>query len=250
MAGIVVGLVVVPDGGVVVNVHDEHAAARQLRVPTCLLTVFQHEILVAMAVVVDDVALAAIFQSLHTGHVLRVRQFDRLHPSCHPPLIGSVAAGHIAVAVVASAAHQVPDVHAPAAAVVYVVEVGIAQTVAELVTHGADAGNRTGKAVQLATAGVGVDGNAVELDRSRSIAVVLSRPQVVGMRPNGVGRTAVGLAFSGIYHVDLVDIFVTVPIIVGEVYLTIGLFHGFDNHLCRMLVFIVRVVAAIVSCIL
>ena len=112
----------------------------QAGIPTRLLTVLQEEVLVAVAFVIDDIGIAPrVLQRLHVADALGVDQLGGCFPSSHPALIAGVACGLIAVVVVGAAVHEVPVTHALTAAVVGVVEVGIAEAVAELVAHGADA---------------------------------------------------------------------------------------------------------------
>ena len=142
MTGVVVGLVACPYGGVIVDMQDEESLSGQSFVPSCLLTVLQQVVFVAVALIINNVCIAAHgLQGLHVADGLGGFQFDGLFPSCHPALIAGVACRLVAVAVVGAVVHQVPAEHTLTAAVVGVVEVGVAQTVAELMAHGADAGN-------------------------------------------------------------------------------------------------------------
>ena len=66
------------------------------------------------------------------------------------------------------------------------------------------------------------------------------------MGPDGRGGAAVGLAFAGIDHIDLLDFLVAVPVVVGKVDLVVDLMQGFNDHFGRMNVVTVAVITAIV----
>ena len=199
--------------------QDEQAAAGERGVPAHLAAVLQQEVFVGVAAVVYHIAFSTLLEGLHVLHFLGGAQFLGLGPSGHHTLIAGVAAGLIAAAIVGAVVHEVPHKHAHTVAVgAGVVEVGIAQTVAELMAHGADTAY-VALAVELGTAGIGVDGHAVELQLAGAVAVLLGRVEVVLMGPDGVGSTTVGLAHAGIDHIHLVYIAVIVPVVVGEVHL-------------------------------
>ena len=168
MAWVVVGLVVLPNLEVEVYIHDQQPVSRQLLVPFHLLPVLQHVVFVAMAIVIHDVGVAAFLQRLHVGNNGVCLQFDGFKPTSHPTLVAGVAGWAVAVTIIASSRHQIPDIQAYSTTVVDVVEVGESKTVAELMTQCADATDAT-TAVELAATGIGVDGYAIELDRSVAV---------------------------------------------------------------------------------
>ena len=128
-----------PSPSVVVDVCDEQSAARQFCVPSSLLAVLEHIEFVAVAVVVYDVCAAALRQSLQSFHChIAGAELGRGKPACHPLLVCRVACGAEGVAIVATAAHDVPCSHAVYAAIGTVVHVGVAETVGEFVADGAD----------------------------------------------------------------------------------------------------------------
>ena len=108
MGGIYIKGIGIPGILVIVYMCDEQAMPRKMGVMSCLLTVFQHEILVAVAVVVEHIRLGGIGQRLHAFHRLWTGQFHRLQPAAHPSLIGREATGHTFVSVVASPGHYIP----------------------------------------------------------------------------------------------------------------------------------------------
>ena len=172
MAGSVVDGVVVPGRLAVVDVEDEESVAGNACVPFGLASVFEQEVFVVVAVVVDDIGLASLLQRLHGGDLNGLLvELDGCFPACHPSLVGGVACGPIAVAIVGADVHEVPHVHATSAAVACVVEIREAEAVAELVAHGSDAADGV-VAVELASAGIGVDAHAVEGLCARSVAVI------------------------------------------------------------------------------
>ena len=239
--GRVVGVVLRPRRGLVVDVQDEQSVAGHAAIPAHVLAVLEQEVLVGVGVVVHDVGIAAFLQRLHALDADGVGELDGLEPSHHPALVGGVAGGQVAVAVVGTGIHQVPVGHALAAGVVGVVEVGIAQAVAELVAHGADAVDVARQAFQFAAAGVGVDAHAVERERRAR-----GRPQVPGVGPDGIVSTAVGLALAGIDDIHLINLAVAVPVVFRIVDIDIGQLAGLTRHLARTHVVALIVVAAVV----
>ena len=152
----------------------------------------------------------------------------------------------MAVAVVRTHVHEVPSIHAAATVVLSVIEIRIAQAVAELVAHRADALDGVA-ATEFAAAGIGVDLHAVEAQRARAVAVIAGRLQIPLVGPDGVGHVAIGFAVAGIDDIDLIDLAVAVPIIVGIVHVVIGQLHSLDDHFSRMKVVAVAVVASVVG---
>ena len=56
------------------------------------------------------------------------------------------------------------------------------------------------------------------------------------MRPDTVCTSFVILSFAGVDHIHLLNIVVTVPVIVGEVYVFVGCLAGLYDHRCRVFV--------------
>ena len=122
--------------------QNQQTLARHIRVPARLLTVFQKEVFVRVAWVVDDIAWGTSVRiSRHIVDLLRGCQFHGCAPSCHPTLVRGIASGTITVVIVRTAVHQVPIAHALTTRVISIIEVGVAKTVRELVTHGTNTGN-------------------------------------------------------------------------------------------------------------
>ena len=119
--------------------------------------------------------------------------------------------------------------------------------------HGTDTAN-TSATIQLGTTGIAVNLQTcvfINYHRAATVSIIVGREQVIGMGPDGVGCTAVGLALATIDDIHLIDIFVTVPIILFPV---CHRFHGeldsLANHLASILVVALRVVCSIVRCVL
>ena len=246
MAWVVVGLVIGPDGSIVVAVHDEHSAARQSGIPTNLLSVLQHEVLIGMGFVVDDVGFTAILQCFQVADAGRLLQFNKLAPSGYPAFVACIACWHKAVAVVGAHVHQVPAVHARSTGVVGVVEVGITQAVAKLMAHRADTVDGS-HAIQLSTAGISVDAYTVECLCTRAVAIIGSRREFPLMGPDGALCTTVGFALSAVDHVDLIHLTIAIPVVVGIVNIIIGQLQGLNDHLGRIHVVALRVVLSVVG---
>ena len=113
--------------------------------------------------------------------------------------------------------------------------------------HRADAGNTARLTVQFGTAGVGVDSHAVERLYTTSITILSGVRQLPFVRPDSAGSTAVGLALTGIDHIDLLHLIVTVPVVVGIVHFSVSQLQGFNHHLGRMFVVTLGVIRAIVG---
>ena len=249
MVRIIVRTIIVPYILIVVAVYNQQSGIVKRGIPALQLTVLQHEELVLITFIIDDIALAAILQRLHVLHlhILSI-QFDGLEPSGHPHLITGITGRLVAVVIVGTIAHQVPRAHALTATVVDVVEVGISQTVRELVTDSTHATNFAAS-VELGTAGIGADLQVLgHSNRTCSLAVVLGSVQIVGMRPDGFLITAVSFAHTGIDHIHLVYLAIIVPVVLLPVgHLVLGQVDGLDNHLCRTQVAAFRVVAAVIA---
>ena len=193
-------------------------------------------------------------QSLHRGDFRVFGQFDGLFPACHPALVARVACGTEAIAVVRAAVHQVPVAHARAL-IVCIVEVGIAQTVAEFVADGADSVDFprrhvvvsvVGSRLQLVAAGVGIDPYTVEFDGSHVLAVVLCRGKGPLVRIDRFLVAAVGFARTGIKHIHLIHFAIAVPVVVGEIHVGISHPTRLHNHSSGVHIFVVLIVAAVV----
>ena len=117
---------------------------------------------------------------------------------------------------------------------------------AELVAHGADAGN-IAIAIELGAAGIGIDFHAVEGLCSATVSIILSRGKGPLVGPDGGAGSTVGLSLVGIDDIDLIDLAVAVPVIVGEVDVVVDKFQGLDDHLGGIFVVALSVVSAIVG---
>ena len=166
---------------VVIDVQDEQSATGDFLVPTRPLAVFEQEIFVAVAFIINNIGVAAVLQRLHTRHLGVFGQFDGLFPTCHPTLVTREACRTETLTVVCASIHQIPVAH-PRILVVCVVEVGIAETMAELVANGADSVDFPTRGfarviivvgLKFVATSVGVDGDAVEFERARAVAVIV-----------------------------------------------------------------------------
>ena len=176
MIGVVVGTIGLPDRDVVVAMQDEQSFIGQRGIPAFLLTVLQHEILVSVALVINNIALATILQRLHIGdsYIHRI-EFDRCLPTGKPTLITGVACRLITTAVIRTLVHQVIFAHTLTTRVVYVIEVGITQTVAILMTHGANTVNIARLAIQLRTTGIAVNHQVLAHGNSTCAITIIFR---------------------------------------------------------------------------
>ena len=246
VGGVVVGLVVRPRGRTIVHVEYEESLARQSGIPPLLLPVFKEKILVAVALVVDDVAVATILQGCHVRDALRFIKSDGRLPTGHPSLVAGISGGLITVTIVGTTVHEVPFEHTLTTAVVRIVEVGIAEAMTELVAHRTDAGNFI-RTVQFAAAGIGVNLHAVKRLTSCAVAIVVGRGECPLVRPDGLRTATVGFALSGIDHVHLLHFAVAVPIVVPIVYLRVGQLQGLDDHSGWVSVIVIARVRTIVA---
>ena len=131
--------IVNPAGGVIVYMDNLQTCSLDIFVPLGLLTVFEDEVFVAVAFIIYYVCLATLAGGLEVSdrHVL-VFEHLVVYPSGNPFLIGSIAGGAEAVVVVAGRVHEVKARHTEMSLIEDVIEVGIAQTVRELVADGTD----------------------------------------------------------------------------------------------------------------
>ena len=182
------------------------------------MAVFKKEVFIAVAIIVDYIGFTPVLQRLHVGHLSCRGEFNGFFPTCHPPLVGSVTSRLVAVAIVGTAVHQIPIAHALTATVVGVVEVGIAQAMAELMTHRTDAID-VSASVEFSTTSISVDFHSVEGLCTTAIAITGCRREFPLMGPDGCGGTAIGFSLTCINHIYLVDLAIAVPVVVGKVHL-------------------------------
>ena len=247
MAGVIIRGIVVPDGSVVVNMDNEQAFTGNSSVPSCLLTVLQQVVLVLVTLIIYDVALATQFRSLQVIHFGCCCQFYWFAPTCHPALITGIACRTIAIVVVRTAIHKVPLEHTLTAAVVGIVEVGIAQTVTELVAHGSNTCQLSSLTIKLCSAGVCVNLHSVKCLHTASVTIYLCFRKSIGMWPYCRGSATIGLTLTGIHYIHLIYISVTVPVVIGIVHLTVCQFQSLDNHRTRVHIVAFAIVLTIVG---
>ena len=213
----------------------------QLLVEALTLAVLHHVVFVLGGGIVEDVGLSAVGKALESRYRGVAGQLDGVSPSGHHLLVGRVACGAVAVAVVIAAAHQVPRPHAVVAAlravVVDVVQVSEAQAVGELMADGADALGQRGGA-HLVGAGI---------DRHR-VAVVGGQggTELRLMWPYRVGVAARGLTPAGVQHINFLHLLVAVPVVGAEIDVgSVGRTHGSRDHSLRIGVAAVGVVGSV-----
>ena len=80
-------------------------------------------------------------------------------------------------------------------------------------------------AIQLGTAGIGVDVHSVDVE----VGVGLAQLPLVG--PYGVLSSTICLALAGIDDLDLVNTSVAVPVVVAEIHLVVNKLAGLHHHL-------------------
>ena len=221
--------IVNPAGGVIVYMDDLQTCSLNILVPLGLLTVFEDEVFVAVTFIIYYVCLAALAGGLEVsdGHVL-VFEHLVVYPSGNPFLIGSITGGAEAVVVVAGRVHEVKARHTEMSLIEDVIEVGIAQTVRELVADGTDTIDT--RVAHLGRAGVRIDFDTIEGE------CYFGGSQFISVGPDSVIATTVGLALTGVDDIDLIHLAVTGPVVVREVYPTVSKLTGFLNHLLGMLV--------------
>ena len=109
-------------------------------------------------------------------------------------------------------------------------------------TDGSDAVDNTiGR--QLTAASVGINRNAVEVERMTN-----SGRESPLVRPNGsfLGVAVVGLAIAGIDNIDLINLAVVVPVVVGKVDRIDNSIAALYNHLTRTLIVAIFIIFAII----
>ena len=219
---------------------DQHAVSVGAAVPALLLDVLHHEVFVRVAAVFDAIRLAAVGGG-GEGYGLLFVEYLNVHPAEELLFIGCVAAGGVAAFVVAAIVHDAPGIHAEVARVACVVEVGQAEAVAEFVADGADSVDlAAGIAVELATAGVLVHLNAVELHSGACAAGELPL-----MGPDGVCVSVMGFAITSIDNVAEVHYAVIVRVVVAEVDIGVGQLQHIGYQLGGILVAASFIVTAV-----
>ena len=150
-------------------------------IPACFLVVFEHEVFVAVAIVIYNIGVGVLGDGAHIFDHSRAIQFGRLQPSAQVSLVGCIGAGHAGIVVVHAAVHNAPFGHTEVAAR-RVVEVGQTEAVGILVAECADA-SELGAAVAIEFVAAGV---LVEILTARIEAFAVGRIlQVELVRPNG-----------------------------------------------------------------
>ena len=203
----------VPYLQVVVYVEDDDAAARELTIPACGLTVLYDVVFVGVSVIAYQVGHRLIGRAGHVVDDGVARQLRRLQPSHQHTLMGRVAWRTEAALVVVAVVHEVPVVDEGCAAVV---EVGQSVAVAVLMADGAE--RAVAGAYQLLYAAVLVD-DVVLVAAAHMVGLavlVLAEPPLVG--PDGISVAAGIHALAGIDDEQLLYLSVVVPVVQAPVY--------------------------------
>ena len=103
-----IGIFVFPYMFVIVDVENHESAARQVSVPSLLLTILQNIILVGIGIVAYHVGHGFVAEGRHIGDGRRFRQFLYVEPSQYHAFVGRIVGRTIAVIVIVSIIHDVP----------------------------------------------------------------------------------------------------------------------------------------------
>ena len=218
-----------------------HQTCSRIRfIPPCLLTVFYHIVLVRGSIIIYNIGVPVLTHRAQTvnGNIF-IGQHDRRQPSAHHFLVSSIAHRTEAIAAVGATRHEVEVAHTKKSVVVDVVEVWESQAVGELMAECADAVNLA-RGGQFISTGIDVDDNTVNRQWQ---SCLLQSPHV---GPDVVRNISIGLTLACIEHEDLVHLAVAVPIIVGEVDISIGGPANFGNHLLGMHIVTILIVLTVV----
>ena len=93
---------------VIVDVEDHESAARQVSVPSLLLTILQDIILIGIGIIAYHVGHRLIAEGWHIGDGCRLCQFFHVEPSQYHAFVGRIVGRAIAVIVVIAMIHNVP----------------------------------------------------------------------------------------------------------------------------------------------
>ena len=222
--------IVVPRRCIIVDVPHHEAVTVVVPAEGLLLTVLEDVVLVAAACIFNNVCHALLVDGWHVGYLGGLRQRNEVDPSGQPTLVGCIGRRHLSYltrTVVGAAVHHVPVLTSCAAIVLRVVEIGVAQAMAELVASCADAVEHT-FGCKFVGDGIRVDIDAVQALSATAAAIVLTSGKVPLVGPNVAGLAI--LCHTSIDDVDLVHLAIVVPVVIGIVDVGIGKFQGLDDH--------------------
>ena len=244
MVGIIVWSIVVPKGGLVVDVPDEHTVTWDVLVPACELAVFEKVVF----------AFAWIIEALGNGHDEGLVACGKVHqrvgllfredcwrePSQFVALVGAHACRDITVPIVATFIEQIIAGWSANGSVIAtrIVEVGQSQDVGELVTEGAHAVHIV--APKFVGAGIVHEQFFVEVER----LTPRSRAYIPGMGPDIVGVVGAVFSLSSKEGKDEVDDVVGIAVVVVEIDIEaiIKVFACLLEHLPGFRVFVPAIV--------
>ena len=102
---------------------------------------------------------------------------------------------------------------------------------------------------QLRTAGIAIDIKILtNSNRTSTVTIIISRSEVVCMRPDSIGIATIGCAFTCINDIDLIYIAIAIPVVLFPVrYLLFSKIHCFANHLASIHIIALTVIFTIIA---
>ena len=136
-----------------------------------LLAVLQDVVFVGIAGILNDVCHTLLVDGWHFRHLGWLRQGDEVNPSCRPAFVSGIGRRYFADfirTIVAAGIEHVPVLACRATAILGVIEVGIAEAMAELVARRTNAFEGRFVLRQLVGDSIGVDIDIVQSLASRT----------------------------------------------------------------------------------
>ncbi len=157
MACRIVYHILIPDGGIIIDMPDKHTMSGNIGIPPCLLSVFEEEELILIASTDNTALIAAdVLQS----NVSRTVELCRFYPSERITFIDGIKRRRAAAIIIRAIIQHRPCARCESAGIAGGIEVGQTHHVRKLVNERSDAIGAG--AFPLITTGIAVQLNAVE----------------------------------------------------------------------------------------
>ena len=247
-----------------VHLPNQHTCCRDIRIPSCLLTTFD---IVVQAFFssrlfhsrcIDLVGVILLRAVRIEGQQSTVRaQVLRTDPAHEILLPHAVVRRTVTVTVITAAVHDIPFVRRQLTVVVRsvlsVIEVRQTDHVTKLMAEHTDTRARTAITLQLLRHRVVIQVLAIQFGIGFCIngvpTAINNRLNIVVMRPDRVGRTAVRFSLTGIDHIHEIHIAVIVPVVVSEIQIVILVISQntcFNHSVCCVFVIFTYVLTVII----
>ena len=218
---------------------EQHAMARNERIPALLLAVLHDEVfLIIGSSHRHHVCLVAVVQVRQDIEgIYPILQHGQVEPSQTGTLVGRECRRRIAVVVVGSPIHGIEGTRGKGChTIIYIIMIGKAEHMTEFMHEGTDARRLRcdDGTIDFVTAGIVSHLDAIQLQRLLGNPSFLGDISIIGrMWPDGIAITRISLTLSGIEEIDIVDEAILVVIILRKIHQWVGKSTSLSHELLQ-----------------